>query len=108
MGPFVPVHPSEGELQPQGGHPQGARMAKRWLLQGEGLHMKHVGGACLACMQDPQRCVPELWVRREGGWAGVKGHLFLLSHTVALSLETNRVPNSNLVFQMALKICFSS
>lgn len=38
MGPFVPVHPSEGELQPQGGHPQGARMAKRWLLQGEGLH----------------------------------------------------------------------
>lgn len=44
--------------------------------------------------------------RREAGQAGAKGHLFLLSHTVALNSETERVPNSNLAFQVAIRYVF--
>lgn len=32
--------------------------------------------------------MPESWVRREKGWAAAKGHLFLLSHIVALDSRT--------------------
>lgn len=44
--------------------------------------------------------------RREVGHEGAKGHLFLLSDTVALNSETERVPNSNLAFQVAMGYVF--
>lgn len=46
-------------------------------------------------------------IRREEGQAGAKGQLFLLSYMVALNSETERVPNSNLAFQVAMKYVFS-
>lgn len=85
-------------------HLPGVRVAKRWLFQEEGGHVKHVGDVCITCMQDPPQCVPDLWGKRPEGHAGAKGHLFLLSHTVALNSETDRVPNSNLAFQKAMKV----
>lgn len=59
--------------------------------------------------QDPLWCGPESWVRRtEEGCAGAKGHLPLLSHTVALNSRALRVPNSNLTSPVTTKICFLS
>lgn len=44
--------------------------------------------------------------RKRRGWAKAEDHLFLLSPTVTLNPKALRVLNSNLAFQVAMKVHF--